>query len=633
MVRTTVTTFAATLLLALLPFAPAAAAEDDSTGRMMLVLDSSGSMKEKAGGGQTKIEVAKQALGDVIGSLPDEQTVGLRVYGAKVFSRGDAGACKDSQKVVDLGTDNREALRKAVSSYKPYGETPIGYALQQAGKDLGSEGQRTIVLVSDGEPTCDPDPCKVAKDLSKDGIDLRIDVVGLDVSGKARDALRCVADSGNGTYYDADDAESLTDSLTVSSTRASRPFDLTGEPVEGTPDPDSAPSITNGQYLDTIPASGPISYRIKRTAPGSTIHLGVTLKGVGGSAGNGVSVKLFATGPDAPLSACDSASGFGNGIGVRDPLLYGSATTWKSDPDDPCNTADEIVATLETSVGGDEIAGKPIEVAVYEEPPLEDRSGNSLAPAPEEPTWSALTPGTTTEVVPGTSIGNAPVVADGTYSGDLNPGESQVFAIPVDWGQNVQAQLDTTLTRDVIEAGGVGSGIDVSFIGPVRDGSAVSFSGSTTPGDWNTTALGNIRGTPEFRTGAQTQTIGYLNRGASSGDVRGAAVAGLRYVQVTFNVRGDEVNLPYILTLRTNGTAGENAPAYAEVDGLTAPGAESRLVDAVADSAPEDEPTSDDEKSTAAAEDDGGLPILPIGLGALGVIALGAAVLVLRRST
>ena len=166
---------------------------------MQLVLDSSGSMSEPAAGGQSKIAAAKGALRTVVDGLPDEAQVGLRVYGATVFSRNDPGACTDSQEVVPPGTDNRDELRSAIASYKPYGETPIAHALQEAGKDLGGEGHRTIVLVSDGEATCPPSPCVVARQLAEDGIDLRIDVVGLDVSGKAREQLSCIADAGHGS--------------------------------------------------------------------------------------------------------------------------------------------------------------------------------------------------------------------------------------------------------------------------------------------------------------------------------------------------------------------------------------------------------------------------------------------------
>ena len=134
---------------------------------MQLVLDSSGSMSEPAAGGQSKIAAAKGALRTVVDGLPDEAQVGLRVYGATVFSRNDPGACTDSQEVVPPGTDNRDELRSAIASYKPYGETPIAHALQEAGKDLGSEGHRTIVLVSDGEATCPPSPCVVARQLAR----------------------------------------------------------------------------------------------------------------------------------------------------------------------------------------------------------------------------------------------------------------------------------------------------------------------------------------------------------------------------------------------------------------------------------------------------------------------------------
>src|SRR5688500_6706390 len=156
-------------LTASAPVASAAMAAEDglSYGRMMLLLDSSGSMAEPAGGGQTKIAAAKSALRTVVGSLPPEAQVGLRVFGAKVFSRDDPGACEDSQQVVAPGVDNREELLTAVEGYEPFGETPIPYALEQAAADLGQEGARSIVLVSDGESTCQPDPCETAAYLAE----------------------------------------------------------------------------------------------------------------------------------------------------------------------------------------------------------------------------------------------------------------------------------------------------------------------------------------------------------------------------------------------------------------------------------------------------------------------------------
>lgn len=626
----------ATAVLAFTALTPLPASADEAepvpVGRMMLVLDASGSMAEPAAGGQAKIDAAKSALTTVVDSLPDEQPVGLRVYGATIFSAAEPGACTDSQKVVDVGTDNRDDLTAAIGDYAPYGETPIGYALQEAGKDLGSEGQRSIVLVSDGEPTCDPDPCVVAEQLSADGIDLRIDVVGLNVSGAARDALVCIADAGNGTYYDADDAAGLVDSLTVAQTRASRPFDLTGEPVEGTADVADAPELkAPGQYLDKLPVSGTLSYRVPRTVDGSTVHVGITYQGTAGSSGESVDVRLLpASEVEGP--ACANGSAYGVGVGSRDPLIYGGASSWKDDPEHVCNTDDEIVVTLEPLVGTS-LGGKPLEIAVYEEPPLADPRGRQLEEAPEDPVWETLEPDArpVDDVVPGTSIANAPVVKDGTYSLDIQPGETQVFAVPLDWGQSVQAQLDATLTESVVDAAAVGSSIEVEVIGPLRTSDDISFYAKE-PEDWTTGALANEATGSTFRTGAQSYTVGYLHRQSNALEQRGASVPGLRYVSVQQQVRGEDANLPYTLTFKTSGKAGDGEPEYDTAD-LPAPEADSPLVTSPVTSTDADSPS--EARTEESGDSDSGFPWLPVGLGVAGVLFLGGAaalVLMSRRN-
>ncbi len=255
------------------PMTPASAAPD---AKLVLLMDSSGSMKEKAGS-ETKISIAKHALNTVVAKLPATAQTGMRVYGATVFSRKDKGACTDSQLVVPIGTGNREALKTAIASYKPYGETPISYSLIQAAKDLGSTGQRTVVLVSDGEETCNADPCDTAATLAKQGIDLRFDVIGLKVSGAARSQLQCIADKGHGTYYDADSAAQIQDSLDKLATRAFRPFKLSGTPIKGSTDQSTPTTAQPGQYVDQFPGNrDDLYYRVPRTMTGSTIHVGLS---------------------------------------------------------------------------------------------------------------------------------------------------------------------------------------------------------------------------------------------------------------------------------------------------------------------------------------------------------------------
>ena len=112
--------------------ATAAEGEDDKpVGRLMLVLDSSGSMSELTGDGRTRIDAAKDALRAVVNQLPDEQPVGMRVFGATQPTRAGAELyCSDSQNVATVATDNRDALNAAIDAYEPYGETPIAFALQ-----------------------------------------------------------------------------------------------------------------------------------------------------------------------------------------------------------------------------------------------------------------------------------------------------------------------------------------------------------------------------------------------------------------------------------------------------------------------------------------------------------------------
>ena len=393
------------------PAAGAPAEADEEIGRMQLVLDSSGSMSEPATGGQSKIQAAKAALNTVVDGLPDEAQVGLRVYGATVFSRNDAGACTDSQQVVAPGTDNRDELRRAIAGYKPYGETPIAHALREAGNDLGSEGHRTIVLVSDGEATCPPSPCEVARELAKDGIDLRIDVVGLDVSGKAREQLACIAAAGGGQYYDADSADDLVRALDRLATRALRPFQLTGVPVDGG-DTEATPApIAAGQYLDTL--GGGVGtekwYVIERQIPGSSLQLGVA--GKTSASTDEVELATFAAG-SAGAVECGSETWYDARTGGE--TLFGIARV--VDPRgfssiDPACTDDDVLVLVRR---GEEGASVPvdIELLVTEEPPV--ASTNGLPPGLTDNAWVDPAPtGPATRVLGGTSFADAQPIEPG----------------------------------------------------------------------------------------------------------------------------------------------------------------------------------------------------------------------------
>lgn len=254
---------------------PALAPVDASQHKLMLVLDSSGSMADKDASGRPKIDAARSALHQVVTGLPTHAQAGMRVFGATVAGKQSANACTDSQLAVPLGADNTAALSTAVDAYQPFGETPMAYAMQQAASDLGNDGQRSMILVSDGADTCSPDPCTVAQQIAARGIDMKIDVVGFRVSGKAQRDLQCIAHVGRGSYFDASNTQDLTASLQTLSARAVRPFAVTGTPVAGTPIIDGAPTVTAGQWSSRIgPSKDERYYQVTHTPGDDAACLG-----------------------------------------------------------------------------------------------------------------------------------------------------------------------------------------------------------------------------------------------------------------------------------------------------------------------------------------------------------------------
>ncbi|MGN6242813.1 MAG: vWA domain-containing protein [Motilibacteraceae bacterium] len=241
---------ACALVLPLLPLSggPALAqTATPSTGNgLLLLMDASGSMTEPAGGSTTKIAAAEAALKDVVAGLPATSRVGLRVYGATK----DHG-CDDTTLVAPVGALDKGRLDAAISSFQPRGDTPIGASLQAAAKDLqGVPGRKTIVLVSDGEDTCaPPDPCEVARQLSQQGLDLRVESIGFRVDEAARRQLACIAKATGGAYHDAPDARALGAQLNALSLRAFRSYVPQGTPITGST---AAAALAPGAWIDQL---------------------------------------------------------------------------------------------------------------------------------------------------------------------------------------------------------------------------------------------------------------------------------------------------------------------------------------------------------------------------------------------
>ena len=239
---------------ALAAAAPASGQSADDRNRALIVLDGSKSMNEDAGNGGTRLDAAKQAVGTLLDRLPAGVPLGLRVYGAKVAETSREEACKDTELVVPVGPLDKEALRSRVQALTGKGRTPIGDSLLAVGDDFGAaEGRRTVILVSDGGDNCaPPDPCKAAREVSKQGIDLSISVVGLQVNERVRRQLECIAKAGGGTYVDVQDADELADELAAALSRAFRSYEPAGTKVTGGPANRQPAVLQAGLFQDAI---------------------------------------------------------------------------------------------------------------------------------------------------------------------------------------------------------------------------------------------------------------------------------------------------------------------------------------------------------------------------------------------
>lgn len=599
--------------------AAAAAATDDPSGygRMMLLLDSSGSMSEPAGGGQTKIAAAKSALRTVIDGLPDEAEVGLRVFGATVFSRNDKGACTDSQLAVEPGTDNRSELAGAVEKYKPYGETPIPHALEQAAKDLGSEGPRSIVLVSDGESTCAPDPCKVSAQLQADGIDLQIDVVGLSVSGQARRQLQCIAENGNGHYYDADSAGDIESRLTRVAERAVRPFTLDGEPIEGGPVESPTP-VTVGDWVDRLGAGNDTrSYVFDRQTAGTTLRASAVTQGQRIVA-DGLTIEI--TGPDG--TRCDY--GLTTRIlDVRD-IVGVQATAGDTEGDgttDGCAAPGQYVITVTRSRAGTKPV--PFGLRVTEEPPVTDPGYVDPAGGDLEVT-APRSDGAAQPVEGGSSFANATEIGPGVWSSTVVPGEALLYRFPLEFGQSARVSVSFPKASPAVadRFGRFPPLAQMMVYSPMR-----AQLGFPTGATFSDTPSGStmLTATPVVSRVPFAGTLGKFDGGADF------STSGDYYLGVSVQREDYTLELPFTITVEV---VGEPQPGPTYADGASWTVADGASGGSGETESPATDPTAEpgEEPSSASSDEDSSGTALTAGVvGVVGVAALAAALLLWRR--
>ena len=180
-------------------FAPLIRAEVQVTDNVIVVVDASGSMGTPMGG-TDRMSVAREALKQVLGQVPESTHIGVLV-----FPRGDW--------VYPLGSRVEQRLNNAIDSIRSGGGTPLGSymkrgadALLKARKKQFGYGTYRLLVVTDGEANDRNLVEGYTPDIISRGI--TIDVIGVDMESEHTLATKVH------TYRSADNPDSLRQAIT-----------------------------------------------------------------------------------------------------------------------------------------------------------------------------------------------------------------------------------------------------------------------------------------------------------------------------------------------------------------------------------------------------------------------------------
>ncbi len=191
--------------------ASSSASGSTTFGAVEVILDASGSMLQQLDG-KRRIEIAKDSLRHLLEDVIPAGTP----FAFRVFGHREADSCRTDLEIPLAPLDVRAATsRVAGVAAKNRAKTPIGASLRAVKSDLGAvEGPATVVLVTDGEETCDGDPAAAIEELQRAGFDVRVNIVGFAIDDLAlKETFEAWARAGGGRYVEADDGSQLAEAM------------------------------------------------------------------------------------------------------------------------------------------------------------------------------------------------------------------------------------------------------------------------------------------------------------------------------------------------------------------------------------------------------------------------------------
>ena len=192
----------------------AVVAGEDTSGAggaaVELILDASGSMLQRMEG-KRRIVVAKEVLSEAVREhIPAGTPVALRVFGHK-----EVDSCRTDLEIPLAPLDPEAAAAKIAGiQAMNLARTPIADSLAAVESDLKGAANAAVVLVTDGEETCEGDPGKVIEALQAKGFSVNLNIVGFAIDDADLAAqFESWAALGGGRYFAANDQGGLSAAL------------------------------------------------------------------------------------------------------------------------------------------------------------------------------------------------------------------------------------------------------------------------------------------------------------------------------------------------------------------------------------------------------------------------------------
>lgn len=156
----------------------------------------------------SKLETATEAFESMLETLPQDLNVGIEAYGH--HGDRDCSAIEIVSPLRPLDTD--DIINKLQLFESDRGSAPLVDALQQGGEALSAvQGDKTIVLFSDGKDTCGGELDEVVNQFKEQGI--TVYVLGIDLKDDEIAKLSSIADVNEGQFYSVNNVEDMNRSL------------------------------------------------------------------------------------------------------------------------------------------------------------------------------------------------------------------------------------------------------------------------------------------------------------------------------------------------------------------------------------------------------------------------------------